>query len=85
MWNNSKKCFLLFLDVSGKIRIWDTVNREHILKNEFQPLGGTIKDIGWSGDSQRIAVCGEGREKLESFVICLNHLSEKEKQKQKYC
>lgn len=51
-------------DVSGKIRIWDTVNREHILKNEFQPLGGTIKDIGWSGDSQRIAVCGEGREKF---------------------
>lgn len=51
-------------DVSGKVRIWDTVNREHILKNEFQPLGGAIKDIAWSGDSQKIAVCGEGREKF---------------------
>ena len=51
------------VDVSGKVRIWDTVNKEHVLKNEFQPLGGSIKDIAWSGDSQRIAVAGEGREK----------------------
>lgn len=51
-------------DASGKVRIWDTVNREHILKNEFQPLGGSVKDIAWSGDNQRIAVCGEGREKF---------------------
>ena len=34
-----------------------------MLKNEFQPLGGPIKDLAWSGDSQRIAVVGEGREK----------------------
>jgi WD40 repeat protein len=30
-------------DSSGKIRIWDTVNKEHLLKNEFQPIGGPIK------------------------------------------
>jgi WD40 repeat protein len=39
------------------------VNQEHILKNEFQPFGGPIKDLSWSPDSQRIAVVGEGREK----------------------
>ena len=49
--------------MSGKIRIWDTVNKEHILKNEFQPIGGPIKDIAWSADSQRMVAVGEGRER----------------------
>lgn len=53
-----------FSDQSGKIRIWDTVNKEHILKNEFQPIGGPIKDIAWSADNQRIVVVGEGRERF---------------------
>ncbi|XP_026738812.1 actin-interacting protein 1-like [Trichoplusia ni] len=51
-------------DVSGKIRIWDTVNKEHILKNEFQPIGGPIKDIAWSADNQRMVAVGEGRERF---------------------
>lgn len=50
--------------MSGKIRIWDTVNKEHLLKNEFQPIGGPIKDIAWSADNQRIVVVGEGRERF---------------------
>ena len=54
-------CFVL--DQSGKVRIWDTVNKEHLLKNEFQPIGGPIKDISWSPDSQRLVVVGEGRER----------------------
>lgn len=51
-------------DASGKIRIWDTTQKEHILKYEYQPISGKIKDIVWSPDSKRIAVCGEGREKF---------------------
>lgn len=51
-------------DISGKVRIWDTVNKEHILKNEFQPIGGPIKDIAWSADNQRMVVVGEGRERF---------------------
>ncbi|XP_059472949.1 actin-interacting protein 1 isoform X1 [Neocloeon triangulifer] len=51
-------------DQSGKIRIWDTVNKEHLLKNEFQPIGGPIKDIAWSPDNQRMVVVGEGRERF---------------------
>lgn len=45
------------------MRIWDTVNKEHILKNEFQPFAGQIKDLSWSPDNQRIVVVGEGRER----------------------
>uniref|UniRef100_T1HY47 WD_REPEATS_REGION domain-containing protein n=1 Tax=Rhodnius prolixus TaxID=13249 RepID=T1HY47_RHOPR len=51
-------------DQSGRVRIWDTVNKEHLLKNEFQPIGGPIKDISWTPDSQRIVVVGEGRERF---------------------
>lgn len=51
-------------DVNGKIRIWDTVNPEHCLAHEYQPLGGAIKDIAWSPDSKRIVVGGDGREKF---------------------
>jgi WD40 repeat protein len=56
--------YIASADVSGKVRIWDTTQKEHILKNEFQPLGGQVKDLAWSGDSQRIVVVGEGREKF---------------------
>lgn len=56
--------FQFFADQSGKVRIWDTVNKEHILKNEFHPIGGPIKDIAWSPDNQRMVVVGEGRERF---------------------
>lgn len=49
-------------DASGKIKIWDTINPEHLTKYEYQVLGGAIKDIQWSEDSKKIAVCGEGKE-----------------------
>ncbi|KRY87285.1 Actin-interacting protein 1 [Trichinella pseudospiralis] len=51
-------------DKSGKIRIWDTTQKEHILKKEYQPLPGAVRDIGWSEDGQRLAVVGDGREKF---------------------
>ena len=56
---------LLFsiLDQSGKVRIWDTINKEHILKNEFHVLGGPIKDIAWDSESKRLAVAGEGKQR----------------------
>ena len=44
--------YIASADQSGKIRIWDTVNIEHILKNEYQPISGPIYDIAWSADSQ---------------------------------
>ena len=50
------------LDQSGKVRIWDTVNKEHICKIELQPFAGPIKDLAWSPDNQRMIVVGEGRE-----------------------
>ncbi|XP_071372655.1 WD repeat-containing protein 1 isoform X1 [Centroberyx affinis] len=56
-------------DISGKIRIWDTTQKEHLLKYEYQPFGGKIKDIAWTEDSKRIAVVGEGREKFGAVFL----------------
>lgn len=53
-----------FSDASGKIRIWDTTQKEHLLKYEYTPISGKVKDIAWTEDSKRIAVVGDGREKL---------------------
>ncbi|CAG0914909.1 unnamed protein product [Notodromas monacha] len=56
--------YIASADQSGKVRIWDTVNKEHILKAEYQPIVGVIKDLAWSNDSQRIVIVGEGRERF---------------------
>lgn len=56
--------YIASADQHGKVRIWDTTQKEHILKNEFQPFAGTIKDLAWSADSQRIVAVGEGRERF---------------------
>eukprot|EP00013_Stygamoeba_regulata_P019684 CAMPEP_0177658450 /NCGR_PEP_ID=MMETSP0447-20121125/16810_1 /TAXON_ID=0 /ORGANISM="Stygamoeba regulata, Strain BSH-02190019" /LENGTH=600 /DNA_ID=CAMNT_0019163043 /DNA_START=46 /DNA_END=1848 /DNA_ORIENTATION=- len=51
-------------DVAGNVRIWDTTNKEHILKIELPVLGGTVKDLCWSEDSKRIVAVGDGKEKF---------------------
>jgi len=55
--------YIASADVSGTVRIWDTINKEHILKSEYQVLGGPVLDLDWSDDSKRIVVGGDGREK----------------------
>ncbi|KNC78405.1 hypothetical protein SARC_09164 [Sphaeroforma arctica JP610] len=54
--------YIASADTAGNVRIWDTVNEEHILKHEYRPLSGPIKDLAWSEDSKRIVVGGEGKE-----------------------
>ena len=54
--------YIASADISGKVRIWDTTQAEHILKYEYPCIGGPIKDLQWSPDSKRIVVVGEGRE-----------------------
>nr|XP_019942440.1 PREDICTED: WD repeat-containing protein 1 [Paralichthys olivaceus] len=56
-------------DTSGKIRIWDTTQKEHLLKYEYTPISGTIKDIAWTEDSKRLAVVGDGREKFGAVFL----------------
>lgn len=55
-------------DISGALRIWGAKG-EHVNKKEFRPLAGAIKDISWTGDNQRIAVGGEGRESFSQAFL----------------
>ncbi|XP_021340511.1 WD repeat-containing protein 1-A-like [Mizuhopecten yessoensis] len=55
--------YIASADTSGKVIIWDTTQKEHINKCEYQPISGIIKDIAWDGESKRMAVGGQGKEK----------------------
>lgn len=56
-------------DNSGTIRIWDTTQKEHILKYEYRVLAGPILDLQWSDDSKRIVAVGEGKEKFGVTIM----------------
>lgn len=61
--------YIASADVSGTIRVWDTVNKEHILKSELRPFGGAIKDLCWGPESKRIMACGQGNEKFAHVMM----------------
>ncbi|KZT62503.1 WD40 repeat-like protein [Calocera cornea HHB12733] len=47
-------------DVTGTVRVWDTVGAENILKNEVK-VGFKINDLEWDGESKRIIAVGDGK------------------------
>jgi WD40 repeat protein len=61
--------YIASADITGTVRIWDTVNATHILKKEFKPLSGAIYDLAWSNDSQRIVAVGDGKEKYGAAFL----------------
>jgi len=52
-------------DSKGFVHVWSTGMMKTILERRF--LQGTIRDIAWCGESQRIAIAGEGK---SSFTFC---------------
>ena len=58
-------CFIVCLfSLVVKVIVWDALQPEHIIKYEGRQLGGSIKDISWNSENNRIAVGGEGKEKV---------------------
>ncbi|CEM13715.1 unnamed protein product [Vitrella brassicaformis CCMP3155] len=55
-------------DASGHLKVWGA-HGDHVEKADYPVLTGAICDIAWSGDGQRIAVVGDGREKLGAVII----------------
>lgn len=45
------------------VRVWDVTQPENILKLATRPLGGKINDLAWDGESKRIIVGGEGKDR----------------------
>ncbi|KAF4654600.1 hypothetical protein FOL47_009870 [Perkinsus chesapeaki] len=58
-------------DNSGILKVWGAKG-DHADKGEFRLWSGDIRGISWSPDSQRIAVCGSGR---EISAACIGDLS----------
>lgn len=56
-------------DNHGNLKIWDTVNPEHLVKYEYVPISGPIKDIAWTEDSKRIVLVGQGMQKHGAAII----------------
>eukprot|EP01117_Protostelium_nocturnum_P007731 TRINITY_DN276_c0_g1_i1.p1 TRINITY_DN276_c0_g1~~TRINITY_DN276_c0_g1_i1.p1 ORF type:complete len:605 (+),score=239.17 TRINITY_DN276_c0_g1_i1:105-1919(+) len=56
-------------DSAGIVRIWDTTQKEHILKLELKVLSGPVMDLQWSEDSKRLVVVGDGKEKFGSVFL----------------
>jgi WD40 repeat protein len=56
-------------DAAGTVRIWDTTQKEHILKLELKVLAGPILDLQWSEDSKRIVAVGEGKERFGAVFL----------------
>ena len=49
-------------DVAGMVRVWArSAELDHKLKLEIKALAGSIDDMQWSADGQRILVAGDGR------------------------
>lgn len=55
-------------DVAGNVRVWDLAGDEQVLKLEIKALGGRITDLSWDGESKRIGVVGEGKDRWVSSV-----------------
>ncbi|WWC87902.1 uncharacterized protein L201_002802 [Kwoniella dendrophila CBS 6074] len=51
-------------DVAGNVRVWDVTNPDNNLKLATRPLSGKINDLAWDGESKRIIVGGEGKDKF---------------------
>ncbi|KAK2461222.1 hypothetical protein APHAL10511_006749 [Amanita phalloides] len=56
-------------DVSGTVRIWDTIGQDNVLKGEYKVISGPINDLAWDGESKRIIAVGNGREKFGSAFL----------------
>ncbi|UZJ56395.1 hypothetical protein CBS101457_005715 [Exobasidium rhododendri] len=56
-------------DISGNVRVWDLAGTDQILKLEIKALGGRITDLVWDGESKRIGVVGEGKDKFGHFFL----------------
>lgn len=61
--------YIASADTTGKVRIWDTINAEHVLAHEYQPISGEVRDLSWSPDSERMVVVGAGQKKTHAFLV----------------
>ncbi len=62
-------CFVASGDDKGTVLIWACDNPEQPLKLETSVFGGAVLDIAWSGDSQRLIACGDGKASMAKVIM----------------
>ncbi|EGO03741.1 hypothetical protein SERLA73DRAFT_175361 [Serpula lacrymans var. lacrymans S7.3] len=51
-------------DITGTVKIWDTVGEDQTLKGEYKVISGRVNDLEWDGESKRIIAVGDGKERF---------------------
>lgn len=51
-------------DITGTVKIWDTIGEDQSVKGEYKVISGKVNDLAWDGESKRIVAVGDGREKF---------------------
>ncbi|KAI5462525.1 WD40-repeat-containing domain protein [Mariannaea sp. PMI_226] len=54
-------------DATGMLKIWEPESID-TTRGDYGIISGRLNDIAWDGDSQRIAVVGDGRGKFGKFI-----------------
>lgn len=62
-------CYMASGDSTGCLRIWACDNPDQVLKLETSLFGGPVLDIAWSGDSQRLIGCGDGKSTFAKVIM----------------
>ena len=57
------RAMVLVVDMHGNVRVWDATQPTAVLKYTGRALSGTVRDLAWDGESQRILVGGDGKER----------------------
>lgn len=50
-------------DEKGNVHIWDALGKEHVARYVYERYAsGSVYDIAWTSDNQRVAIVGDGKE-----------------------
>jgi len=55
-------------DSKGTVRIWGWDHPDHVLRLDVTHVG-SVFDVAWSPDSERLVIVGEGKERYDLFFL----------------
>ncbi|KAI6019903.1 WD40-repeat-containing domain protein [Pisolithus orientalis] len=56
-------------DATGLVKIWDTIGEDQSVKWQYKIISGRVNDLAWDGESKRMIVVGDGKDKFGRPII----------------
>lgn len=56
-------------DATGLVKIWDTIGEDQSVKWEYKIISGRVNDLAWDGESKRMILVGDGKDKFGRPII----------------